>query len=59
MPYLPSHLRGQRKTKAARGTAHHEGAQSIWVRVEAERRALDAWTMQLKTLQLVRESAQA
>lgn len=59
MFYLPSHVRRQRKTKAARETARQEGAESIWVRVEAERRALDAWTLQLRTVLLARENGRA
>jgi hypothetical protein len=58
MSYLSSHNRGQRGTKATREAARHEGPDRLWARVEAERRALDEWTMQLRALLLARENAQ-
>ena len=59
MSYLSSHIRGQRRTKATREAARYEGAEEVWARVEAERRALDEWMMQIRALLIARENAQA
>ena len=57
--YLPSHIRGQRKPKAAGEAARYDSADRLWARVEAERRALEECSMQLRALLLAREHAQA
>ena len=54
MPYLSSHIRGQRKRKATSEAACPDSPDRVWARVEAERRARDAWTVQLRALRLAR-----
>lgn len=58
MSYLPSHIRGQRKPKAAGETARYDSVDRLWARVEAERRALDECALHLRALMLAREHAQ-
>lgn len=59
MPYLSSPIRGQRKSKAASEAACPDSADRVWARVEAERRALEAWTLQLRALRLARANVRA
>jgi hypothetical protein len=57
MPYLPSHVRRMREIKAVSEKAHHDSADRLWARVEAERRAVDQCAMQLQAALLAREHA--
>ena len=63
MPYLSSPIRGQRKSKAASEAASEaacdDSPDRVWARVEAERRALEAWTVQLRALRLAHANARA
>jgi hypothetical protein len=58
MPYLSSHVHRLREIKAAREKARHDSADRLWVRVEAERRAIDQCAMQLRAALLAREHVQ-
>jgi hypothetical protein len=57
MPYLPSPVHKLREIKAVREKARLDIAEGLWARVEAERRAVDQCTMQLRAALLAREHA--
>jgi hypothetical protein len=59
MPYLSSPIRGQRKSKPASEAACDDSPDRVWARVEAERRALEAWTVQLRALRLAPANVRA
>lgn len=59
MPYLLSQLRRQQEIKAVREKARHDNVDRLWARVEAERRAVDQCTTQLRAVLLAREHAVA
>ncbi|MCJ2050188.1 hypothetical protein [Methylobacterium sp. J-070] len=57
MPSLPNHIRRQRDIKTAREKAHIDGADRLWARVEAERRALNQSAMLVQVLLLAHDKS--